>query len=283
MAEVEPLPSDSAPPIRLERARGLARIAVRADRDGRTRLDRLYQAGSAKIRLPRVPVEAPLQAILLNTAGGITGGDELTYEVVVGDGAGAVVATQAAERIYRRSAGSAAVATSLLVGAGARLDWLPQETILFDRSSLERRLTADVHQTGTLLAVEAIVLGRAAMGETVRLAGLNDVWRIRRDGRLVFADGFRFNGDATAVMAGAATGGGATAFATVILLAPDAPARLEAARAALNDSAGEAGASAWNGMLVARLLAPTSQALRGDLIRLIETLRGEAMPRVWSC
>jgi len=283
MAEAQPLPADSAPPTRLERARGLARIAVRADSDGRTRLDRLHQAGSAKVRLPRVPVDAPLQAILLNTAGGITGGDELTCEVVVGDGAGAVVATQAAERIYRRSAGSAAVATSLAVGAGARLDWLPQETILFDRSSLERRLTADVHQTGTLLAVEAIVLGRAAMGETVRQAGLNDVWRIRRDGRLVFADGFRFNGDATAIMAGAATGGGATAFAILILVAPDAAARLEAARAALNDSASEAGASAWNGMLLARLLAPTSQALRGDLIRLIETLRGEAMPRVWSC
>jgi urease accessory protein len=117
----------------------------------------------------------------------------------------------------------------------------------------------------------------------VRQAGLNDIWRIRRDGRLVFADGFRFNGDAAAIMAGAATGGSAAAFATVILLAPNASARLEAARAALNDSVGEAGASAWNGMLVARLLAPTGQALRGDLIRLIETLRGEAMPRVWSC
>jgi urease accessory protein len=283
MAEVQSLPSGSAPLVRLERARGFARIAVRADADGRTRLDRLYQSGSTKVRLPRVPVDAPLQAILLNTAGGITGGDELGCEIMVGDGAAAVVATQAAERIYRRSAGSAAVATSLSVGPGARLDWLPQETILFDRSSLERRLTADVHQTGTLLAVEAIVLGRAAMGETVRQAGLNDIWRIGRDGRLVFADGFRFNGDATAIMAGAGTGGGATAFATVILVAPNGSAKLEAARAALNDSVGEAGVSAWNGVLIARLLAATGQVLRGDLIRLIETLRGEAMPRVWSC
>jgi urease accessory protein len=273
------LPRASIP---FERARGLARIAIRADADGHSRLDRLYQSGSAKVRLPRVPVGAPIQAILLNTAGGVTGGDELTCEVVVGDGAAAVIATQAAERIYRRTEGSALIATGLSAGAGARLDWLPQETILFDRSSLQRRLTADVNQTGRLLAVETVVLGRAAMGEVVRQARLNDVWRIRRNGRLIFADGCSIEGDATAVMAGRATGNGAAAFATVILVAPDAETKLDQARAALAD-AGEAGVSAWNGMLVARLLAPTGQALRDDLIRLLEALRGEPMPRVWSC
>jgi urease accessory protein len=286
MAEVQSLDAKTprpAPPVRLERARGLAQISVRCDDGGRSRLERLYQSGSAKIRLPRVAADAPLQAILINTAGGLTGGDELACDVVVGDGGNAVVATQAAERIYRRVAGTAAVDTTLAVGAGGRLDWLPQETIIFDRSSLRRRLAADVDQTGTLLAVEAVVLGRAAMGEAVREASLNDVWRIRRGGRLVFADGIRLDGDATLIMAGRATGNGATAFATVVLIAPDAPAKLDAARAALADGTGEAGASAWNGLLVARLLAPSGQSLRADLIRLIETLRGQAMPRVWYC
>lgn len=286
MVEVQSLVTETAPrtpPLRLERARGFAQIGVRRDDEGRSRLHRLYQSGSAKVRLPRVAADAPLQAILINTAGGLTGGDELACAVMVGDGGTAVVATQAAERIYRRATGTAAVDTTLTVGAGGRLDWLPQETILFDRSSLRRRLTADVHQTGTLLAVEAVVLGRAAMGEAVREASLNDVWRIRRDGRLVFADGIRLDGDATAIMAGRATGEGATAFATVTLIAPDAPARLDAARTALAEGSGETGASAWNGILVARLLAPSGQSLRTDLIRLIETLRGQAMPRVWHC
>jgi urease accessory protein len=269
--------------IPLERARGLARIGIRRDMNGRSCLDRLYQSGSAKLRLPRVAADAPLQAILLNTAGGVTGGDSFACEVAVEDGAKAAIATQAAERIYRRSGGSAAVATSLSVGAGARLDWLPQETIVFDRAALRRRLSAEVDASGTLLAIEAMVLGRAAMGETVRQASVSDVWRIRRNGRLIFADGVRLEGDATAIMSGPATGSGATAFATMILVAPDAPARLEAARAALGDGPGEAGVSAWNGMLVARLLARTGQALRADLIRLIETLRGEPMPRVWFC
>ena len=219
--------SGGTPPARRASARAGARASREsrfAAADGRTRLDRLYQSGSAKVRLPRVGTGEPLQAILINTAGGITGGDQLDYEVAVGDGAGAVVTTQAAERIYRRATGTAPIETTITVGAGGRLDWLPQETILFDRSSLTRRLAADVDETGSLLAVEAVVLGRAAMGEAVREASLNDVWRIRRGGRLVFADGIRLDGDARAIMAGRATGNGAAAFATVVLVAPDAAA-----------------------------------------------------------
>jgi urease accessory protein len=111
---------------------------------------------------------------------------------------------------------------------------------------------------------------------------VNDGWRVRRGGKLVFADGLRLDGDAEATMAGSATGKGATALATLLLVAADAEARIDAARDALAGAEGESGASAWNGMLVARLIAPTGQALRSDLIRLIERLRGAPMPRVWQ-
>ncbi|MEJ0098069.1 MAG: urease accessory protein UreD [Bauldia sp.] len=221
--------------------------------------------------------------MLVNTAGGITGGDHLAYSARAGDGAHGVVTTQAAERIYRRSAGVARIDTTLDVGSNASLDWLPQETILFDRSALARTLTADVHPSGRLLAVEAIVLGRAAMGETAREVVVTDSWRIRRGGTLIFADGLRLDGDAVATMAGGASGNGAAAIATLVLVAPDAEARIDAARAALADAAGEAGASAWNGMLAARLIAATGQDLRADLMRLIIALRGATMPRVWYC
>jgi urease accessory protein len=270
-----------APP-RLERARGAARIAVRRDGD-RSRLEALYQKGSAKIGLPRVAPDAPLEAILINTAGGVTGGDHLRYEVAVAGGARATIATQAAERVYRRSSGVAEIESDLRVGTGGRLDWLPQETILFDRSALSRRLTAEVAATASLLAIEAIVLGRAAMGETVREAFATDAWRIRRGGRLVFADAMRLDGDAATIMAGGATGKGARAFATLVLVSPDAEARIAAARAALDGIEGEAGVSAWNGILVGRLIAPGGQALRAGLMKLVEALRGERMPRVWHC
>jgi urease accessory protein len=266
----------------MQRARGVARLAVVGDGPV-TRLVASYQSGSAKLRFPNRQPEAPMEAVLLNTAGGVTGGDYLAFAAIAGDGARAAVATQAAERIYRRSAGVARIDTTISVGAGATLDWLPQETILFDRSALARTLTADVHPTGRLLAVDAIVLGRAAMGETARAVVVTDSWRIRRGNKLVFGDGLRLAGDAGTIMAGGATGNGAIAAATLVLIAPDAEAEIDTARNALADANGEAGVSAWNGMLVARLIAATGQALRADLMRLIIALRRASMPRVWNC
>ena len=212
-----------------------------------------------------------------------TGGDRLRYEVRVEEGSRAVVTGQAAERIYKRFHGIAEVENHLDIAERGELAWLPQETILFDRSALARKLHADVAPNATLLAAESFVLGRAAMEETVRTAFVSDAWRVRRGGKLIFADCLRLDGDPTAILAGGATGRGGRAFATVVLVAPDAESRLDAARAALEDTKGEAGASAWNGMLVARFVAPAGDALRHDLIRLIETLRGAPMPRVWHC
>jgi urease accessory protein len=292
MTTVQPALAAPAPPgpstarprtvAALERARGIARLTVAAT-SGATRLVENYQSGSAKLRFPRSTDGEPFAAVLVNTAGGITGGDRFSWTIMVGPHAAAAVAGQAAERIYRRSAGDAAVDTALSVADGASLDWLPQETILFDRSSLKRTLTADVAPSARLLAVESVVLGRAAMGETARDVTVRDSWRIRRGGRLVFADGLRFDGDTEATLAGTATGSGARALATVVLVAPDAESAIDRARAALIESRGETGVSAWNGMFVARLIAPDGQVLRADVVRLIETLRGRAMPRVWNC
>jgi len=275
-------PATGPTPAALERVRGVARVRLAGD-GGTTRLVENFQSGSAKVRFPKPADRSVMDVVLLNTAGGLTGGDRISFSVAAGAGARATVTTQAAERIYRRRDGDVEVETALAIEAGATLDWLPQETILFDRSSLRRRLAADLHPTGKLLAVEAIVLGRAAMGERVRSATLADSWRVRRGGALIFADGVRLDGDSVAILDGGATGGGAAAMATVLLVAPDAESALPAAREALAGAAGEVGASAWNGMLVARLLAVDSYALRADLTRLIETLRGTTMPRTWLC
>ena len=266
----------------MERARGTARVGFWAD--GQTmRLRENYQSGSAKVRFPRTATGEALEVVLLNTAGGLTGGDRLTHAVSAEVGARGIVSTQAAERIYRRSAGVAEIESTLSVAEGGSLDWLPQETIIFDRSALRRTLVADIHPSARLLAVETIVLGRAAMGETARDVSVADSWRIRRGGTLVFADGLRLDGDTVATLAGGATGNGAAAMATLVLVSPDAEAKIGLARSALENSAGEGGASAWNGMLVARLIAPGGQALRADLMRLIETIRERPMPRVWHC
>ncbi len=242
----------------------------------------MHQAGSSRIREPRTLPDAPIEAVLLNTAGGMTGGDRFETEVSVGPGAAALVTSQAAERIYRRSSGTARVDTRLSVSGDGHLCWLPQETIVFNRSALARSLAADVDHGATLLALEAVVLGRTAMGESLTDIAMTDAWRIRRNGRLIFADTTRLEGDAASVMNGAATGRGAIAFATMVLVAPDAGRFVDPLREALDGMPGEAGVSAFDGLLMARMIAPGGQALRAMATRAIALVRGAPMPRVWT-
>ncbi|MEJ1160269.1 urease accessory protein UreD [Prosthecomicrobium sp. N25] len=272
-----------APPA-LQRARGRAEVAFRAGPEGRTRLERLFQEGQAKIRLPAVHGGPPV-AVLINTAGGVTGGDRLAYAATWGAGARATVTAQAAERIYRSTGEAGHIDVALTVGPGAEAEWLPQETILFDRGRIRRRLEVDLAADASLLMVETVVFGRGAMGERVRGGEIVDHWRIRRDGRLLFADSLRVTGDSVSVLAGAATGAGATALSTVVLVAPDAAGRLDAVREVLQAGPGavESGASALDRLLVIRFLSLSAQALRAELVRVLEALRGRPLPRVWSC
>ncbi|MDK9696313.1 MAG: urease accessory protein UreD [Siculibacillus sp.] len=279
-------PSEISPSLRLERARGRAEVAFKT-REGATVLDRLFQEGQAKIRLPKSHGRDPATAVLINTAGGIAGGDRLAYGARFGAGTRAVVTSQAAERVYRSSAtdGSLAgeVTTWLAVEAGAFAEWLPQETILFDGAALDRRLEVEMAADARLLLCESVVLGRAAMGERVENCRLVDRFRIRRGGRLVFADTLRIEGAPGEILAGAATGRGATATATILWVAPEADAGLEALRALLDGLESEAGASAWDGMVCVRLVHGSARSLRDDLVRVLLHIRQADLPRVWSC
>lgn len=266
---------------RQPRAEGEAHVAVRL-RGGETRLADLRQRGSAKCMIPTTP--GRIEAVLLNTAGGLTGGDRFEWSAEAQEGAALTLATQTAERIYRAQPGEEAqVETRLTLRAGARLDWLPQETILFDRGALRRRLEIDMAQDATFTGVEPLILGRAAMGETVCEARFRDGWRLRREGRLVWADQLRLVGPVAEIAARAACLNGAIAAATVVHAAPGAEARLEAARNLLGRAEGaEAAASAFDGMICARIVARDGRALRRALIPLLEGLRGAALPRVWT-
>ncbi|MGI4945074.1 MAG: urease accessory protein UreD, partial [Janthinobacterium lividum] len=204
----------------------------------------------------------------------------------LGPGARADLAGQAAERFYRAAAGSgpARVRTSLVLGPGAALAWLPQEGILFDGTRLDRATSVEMAGDARFLGVEQLVLGRAAMGERVSRLWLRDLLRLRREGRLVLHDALRVDGEA-GPLGLAAAARGARAFATVVLAAPDAEARVAAARALLAAAGGvEAGVSGWDGVLLARVLAPSGAALRGAVTALLQGLRdGRTLPRVWSC
>ncbi len=267
--------------VLLQRARGLGRLATQ-QRDETTRLLKLYQEGCAKIRLPNTH-DGSLEAVLINTAGGLTGGDVLHWSVDIAAAGHAVLTTQACERIYRSIGGEAQVTTTLGVGAGAHLDWLPQETILFAGSRLDRRIEIDLAAGASLTAVEAILLGRDAMGETAMDAALEDRWRIRRDGRLIHAEATRLAGSSSERNSSSLLAGH-RALATIVHIAPDADAaarRCSSVRALLPGGQPIA-ASAIGERLVVRALAHSGLALRRMIVPILDHLSSaDALPRMW--
>ena len=270
-------------PSLLQRAVGELRVAVK--RFGtETVLDELRQVGCLKARFPRRIVSGWMDVVMLNTGGGVAGGDRLDLAFDVGSGGQVTIAAQAAERFYRALVADAPsrVRTKLAVGDGAALEWLPQETILFDRSAVDRRLEVELAPDARFLGVETLVFGRTAMGERVREGWLRDLIRVRRGGELLLHDAIRIDGAVEETLRRAAAGAGAAVVATLVYVAPDVATRLESVRAALGSA--QAGASVWNGMLVARILGSSSASVRSTVVAVLNVLREDRpLPRVWLC
>ena len=267
----------------LQRATGECFVAVKRRGDASV-LGGLRQVGCLKARFPRPIVPGWFDATTLNTSGGVVGGDRLHSLISVGVGARATIAAQAAERFYRALPGTApsVVRTALEIAPDAAAEWLPQETILFDRWSLERRLEVDMASGAWFLGVEMLVFGRAAMGERVVSARLRDLIQVRRGGDLLLYDAIRLDGEVDRTLQQTAIAGGARAVATLVHVASDAEARLDAVRAAVTGE--NFGASAWNGMLIARILAADGAAARRAVVAALAVLRdGRPLPRVWLC
>lgn len=271
--------SQSASP---QRQRAVGRVFFSAMAlSGRTRPMRIEESGSMRIRLPNGE-GAGIDAVLVNTAGGIACGDRFAVEIEAQAGARATVATPAAEKVYRSDGPMAELFVNLTACTGSHLEWLPQETILFDEARLARRLEADLAEDAQLTLFEAIVFGRKAHAERITNGFLEDRWRIRRGGRLIYADTLRLNGPIADLLQKPSVGNGARALATMIHIAPDAEARLEAAREQLSSGNGcEAAASAWNGILAVRFCAATAEALRASACAFLLAFRGRPLPRVW--
>lgn len=265
-------------PVSQPRAVGSAQFSGKL-RGNATVLDDLRQQGSSKLLFPRNAGTA-MTAVLLNTAGGITGGDRFKTEASAGPGCHVVVTTQAAERAYRAQTGETGQVTSRVhLDSGARLDWLPQETLLYDGAALDRRLSVHMAADARFLMVEPVIFGRAEMGEVVTDLQFSDRVDLWVEGQLCFADRTRLDGNAQARLAGTATGGGARAMASVLLACPDADRWLVPARDLLPDTAGIS--LIRDGVLFARLLAADSYTLRQTLIPLIERLSDASLPRTW--
>lgn len=261
-----------------QRSRGALRVAVAAP----AALRDLFQDGALRARLPRPAPGAGLEAVVINTAGGMTGGDRYDVEVELEAGARATLVGQACEKIYRSAGGDAELDVRLSVAAGASLSWLPQPAILFDGAAFARRLTVDLAPGARLFAVEATVLGRTAMGERVERCRLREHWRVHVGDELLWANAGRLDlpGDP---VASRATLGAGTAFATFLCADADPDRALAAFREAAGSVRGAMGASRLDDLVVATLVAQESRHFMDDLATIAGVVTGTPVPRLWHC
>jgi urease accessory protein len=247
---------------------------------GGSRRGRVHEAGSLRVRFPNGNRKTALDAVIVNTAGGMAGGDRFDIDIEVGSGARLTVTTAAAEKIYRSLGPDTNIGAKFDVGPGGALAWLPQETIVFDQARLRRSIDVALARDANLLLAEAAVFGRSAMGEAVVQGHFFDRWRLRIGSALVFAETLRLDGDIAQRLAKRAITGGGVAVASVIKY-PGNDADAAAVRAMQDDFAGEVGVSAWNGLVVARLVATDGAALRRDLVAVLTALDATPLPRLW--
>jgi len=261
------------------RAEGEVSLDTKPVRGG-TVLRKLRQSGALKCLFPR-NMGPGLEAILLNCAGGVTGGDRFTLRAHAEAGTTLTLATQAAERIYRARTGERGrIESRLDVSENARINWLPQETILFNGCSLERSLQVELHEDAALLLSESLVFGRIEMGEVLTSAFFRDRIEIRRAGIPIYLDLVHLEGDVWAQLDRPGVAGGARAVTTLVYLASDAEAQLAELRRLVPD---RAGASLFRSdVLVMRLLARDSHEMRSHLVPILNHLSHDGLPRCWS-
>jgi urease accessory protein len=246
---------------------------------GVTRRHHLHESGSLRVRFPSPEAEG-LSAVFVNTAGGVAGGDRFDIEIATGEGSRLAVTTAAAEKVYRAVGVPSQLNIALRVAAGSHLAWLPQETILFDRAQVSRRIDMELADGASLLLCEIVVFGRAAMGERMLSGQFVDRWRLRRGGRLVFAETLTLDGDIGEKLRQPAVAKGGVAIGTALIV-PGDEALVERIRALSESFRAEVGISCWNGFAMARFCAQDAAKLRADMMAVLGRASGAALPRLW--
>lgn len=262
------------------RQKGIVRLVAEKSAGHTAAID-IEEASPLRLRFPRIMASDALEAVLVNTGGGVAGGDSMKIEVETGEGAKVALTSQAAEKIYRSSGPAACIEVKLKAGPGSVLHWLPQETILFDRARAARTIEALMTADARMTICEAVIFGRSAMGEGVRNGMLRDRWRVRREGRLIFADALTLEGNIAEALKLPAIAKGGNAIATMIQIAPEAESKLDAVRASFEGQEIEAGASAFDGILIARIVAKNGLAMRSAILQALSAA-GAVIPRAYT-
>ncbi|WFU39124.1 urease accessory protein UreD [Bradyrhizobium sp. CB82] len=274
--------------VDLERANGAGRIVLTGSASG-TRISEVYQKFPIGVMFPRIGSDLVKEAVIVNSSGGIAGGDRIEIEVVALNDASVAVTTQAAEKIYRALDRPARVGTKLKACGGAKLAWLPQETIVFNQARILRQTEIDLCSGAELIALEWLVLGRAARGEEVVSGHISESWRIKKDGHLIWADGFRVSDEVFAQLHRKALLSNWKAVATLIYFGPGLDRRLESLREIAASLDCRCAATIVGAIIIVRVAAAVSSDLRRGLRSLLEQFSRElgpgpfGVPKMWSC
>ena len=272
----------------LQRAEGFCRIVLSGSAKG-TRITDVVQRSPIRVMFPRTTGAAIEEAVLINTAGGIAGGDRLQSHVTALANASIAVTSQAAEKVYRALNETALVTTTLKVCDAAKLAWLPQETIVFNRARVSRKTEIELSSGAELLALDWLVLGRAAHGEDMVGGHVTDSWRVRKDGRLIWADSFRATHDVFPHLHRKALLSNSRAIGMLIYYGPDLDTRLEFLRHSARSLECHFAATSVDGLIIFRFAAMVTSSLRIALCNLLQQCSQEfgpgpfRVPKMWSC
>jgi urease accessory protein len=272
----------------LQRATGCGRIVLNGSENG-THIVDIFQRSPIRIVVPRVEDVALKEVVLVNTAGGIAGGDQLEFSVTALPSASIAVSSQAAEKVYRALSEPARINTQLRACAAAKLAWLPQETIVFNRARLIRKTEIEISPGAEVLALEWLVIGRAAHGEVITGGHITDSWRVRKDGRLIWADCFRVSDDIFPHLHRKALLADHRAIATLIYFGPDLDTRLQSFRDIAPSLECQCAATLVGGLMIVRFSAKVASELRLALHSFLNQLIRELgpgpfrVPKMWSC
>jgi urease accessory protein len=285
--KVEP-PSAKPSDTDLQRSDGIGRIVLGSS-EGRTQIIDVFQKSPVRVMFPTVPGCKIEEAVLINTGGGIAGGDRIEYDLAAIQNASISVSTQAAEKVYRALDEPARLSTRLKITEAAKLAWLPQETILFDAARICRNTEIEVSSGSELLAVEWVFLGRAAYGEVMTGGHILESWRVKRDGRLIWADSFRVTDSVFEHLHRKVLRAQYKAIGTLIYFGPHLDTRMEFLRAIAPSLECRCAVTAVNGLMIIRFAAELSCDLRLALRSLLQQFSRELgpgpfrVPKMWSC
>jgi urease accessory protein len=270
-----------ADPLARVRAEAVVEITAAAEGGGMSALATLHETGGYRVKFPDRQGDT-LEAVLINTGGGVAGGDRIAVRAEAGPGSRLSLTTATAERIYRSLAAPTRIDVRLAAAAGATLAWLPQASVAFSGARLCRRIEVDMAADARLVVAETLVFGRRASGEVITGGDLRDQWRVRRAGRLLFAEAMRLDGAMSAALSRPAVAGKASVAALLLCVAPDAETRCGALCGALEGAPVEAGVSAWNGFVTVRMLAERLDHAAAAMRLAVAALAACPLPTAWT-